>query len=311
MGLTRLVYRIDHSPGSEFVGTHTARAQTHFALARLLVHRHGHRNSILRILAVVQIIAVVGVVKVNIIVVVPIVRPILRPWIDDTDPVSAVPEARISAEHCHTIPTQAERMLRSKVFAITELRDPVTDVAAAFPPVPMLRPPIVCAMFIPDARELNAPSPIQVDADGNSVLRIPTIVQVIAVTGVVNVHIIVLIPVARPIFRPRVNNIKVKTVVLESRMSANHRYGMTIDPERVGRPEMPSVPVLRNPVTVVTAALPPIAVFRSPIVCATLLPDPTLFDLLPVLLLRSLHFHLLRTVLLRAALLLGALVTRI
>ena len=202
-------------------------------------------------------------------------------------------------------------MIRSKVFAITELGNPVTDVAAAFPPVPMLRPPIVCPMFIPDARELNATSSIQVDADCYPVVWISAIVQVIAVTGVVNIHIIVLVPVARPIFRPWVDNIKVKTVVLESRMSANHRYGMAIDPERVGRPKMASVPVLRNPVTVVTAALLPIAVLGSPIVCTTLLPDATLFDLLPVLLLRSLHLHLLRAVLLRAALLLGALVTRI
>jgi len=72
---------------------------------------------------------------------------------------------------------------------------------------------------------------------------------------------------------------------------------------------MTGVPVLRNSVPVVTAALLPIAVFRSPIVRATLLPDATLFDLLPVLFLRSLHLHLLSTVLLRPVLLLGALLT--
>lgn len=200
-------------------------------------------------------------------------------------------------------------MVRSKVLAVAELRNPVTDVPAAFPPVPMLRSPVVCAMFIPNARERDVPCPVCVDADGDSVVRIPTIVQVIAVAGVVNIHIIVLIPVACPIFRPWVNDVKVKTAVLETRMSANHRYGMTIDSERVRRPKMASVTVLRNPVTVVSAALLPIAVFRSPIVCAPLLPDAALFDLLPVLFLRSLHLHLLRTVLLRAALLLGALVT--
>ena len=48
---------------------------------------------------------------------------------------------------------------------------------------------------------------------------------------------------------------------------------------------MASVPVLRNPVTVVTTALLPIAMLRSPIMCAPLLPNATLLDLLPVLLL--------------------------
>lgn len=158
--LTRPLCPIRHVTDGGFVGTDSLRLRGDSAPVRRLVHRDGHGNSILRILAVVQIIAIRGVIKVNIIVVVPIIRPILRPRIDDTDPVSAVLEARMSASHRHMIPTQAERMIRPKVFAITEVRNPVTDVPAALPPVAMLRPPIVCAMFIPDVRELDVPSAV-------------------------------------------------------------------------------------------------------------------------------------------------------
>ena len=72
----------------------------------------------------------------------------------------------------------------------------------------------------------------------------------------------------------------------------------------MGRTKIASVVVLRNAVPIVAAALLPVAVLRLPVRCAALLPDATLFGLLPVLLLRGLEFDLLRTVLLLGALLL-------
>ena len=130
---------------------------------------------------------------------------------------------------------------------------------------------------------------VQVDADGDSIARIPAVVQVIAVSGVVDIHVIVVVPVVRPVFRPRISKAEPKSAVLEARITTNHHHGVAVDSERVLRTKVAIVTVLWNAVPVVATALLPVAVLGLPVMCAMLLPGATLFAFLPVLLLLRLH----------------------
>jgi hypothetical protein len=49
---------------------------------------------------------------------------------------------------------------------------------------------------------------IQVEADGDAIARISAVVQIISVAVVVQVHVIAVVPITRPVFRPRVDQRK-------------------------------------------------------------------------------------------------------
>src|ERR1700686_2980451 len=93
------------------------------------------------------------------------------------------------------------------------------------------------------------------NGDCDSIPGIPTVVHVIAVPRIVDIHIIVVIPVVRPVFRPRVKDAEPKPAVLEGGIPANHYHRVTVDAERVIRAEVTSITVLRNAVAVVAATL--------------------------------------------------------
>ena len=115
----------------------------------LSVHIDGDCDPIPGVPAVVQVIAVFGVNDIHIIVVVPIVRPVLWPWVHETEPKAAVLEPRIPAIQLHRVPVDAEPVIRTKVAPITVIWNTVAAVAATLLPVTVLRLPVTCAMLLP------------------------------------------------------------------------------------------------------------------------------------------------------------------
>jgi len=123
---------------------------------------------------------------------------------------------------------------------------------------------------------------LEIDANRNAIPRVTTVVQVVAVVGVDDIHIIVVVPIVRPVFRPRVNHIEPKAVVLETRIPANYLQAIAGDAEPVIRTKVATVTVLRNAVAIVAAALVPIAVLGLPVMRAMLLPNGPLFAWLSI-----------------------------
>ena len=134
---------------------------------------------------------------------------------------------------------------------------------------------------------------VQINGNGDSVAGIPSVVQVVAAARVVDIHIIVVVPVVGPVFRPRVNQTEPIASVLEARVSAHDNYWVAVDAERVTRTKVAIVAVVRNAVAIVAAALLPIAVLGLPVMRAMLPPVTLLLAFLATLLLLGLHSDLL------------------
>jgi hypothetical protein len=134
---------------------------------------------------------------------------------------------------------------------------------------------------------------VQVNVDGDAIARIPAVVQVISVARVVDVHIIVVIPIVGPVFRPWIGEAEPIATVLKAGISADDHHRVAVNAERVIRTKVTAIAVFGNAIAVVAPALLPITVLRLPVTRATLLPGSLLFALLPVLLLLGLHMDLL------------------
>lgn len=134
---------------------------------------------------------------------------------------------------------------------------------------------------------------VHIHTDGDAIAGITAVIQVVAVTRVVNVNVIVVIPVIGPIFRPGIGQAEPKSAVLKAGISADNHDGVAVDAEGMIRTEVAVVAIFRNAVSVVATALLPVAMFRLPVTGAMLLPDAALFAFLPVLLLLGLHVDLL------------------
>ena len=145
---------------------------------------------------------------------------------------------------------------------------------------------------------------VRIDIDSDAIAGVPAVVQVIAVTRIVDVDVIVVIPVVGPVFRPRIGEAEPIAAVLKAGISADDHDWVAVNAEVVIRAKVTVVAVIRNAVTVVAAALLPVAMLRLPVIRAMLLPDSLLFAFLPVLLLLGLHMDLLNMALLVGALLL-------
>jgi hypothetical protein len=63
---------------------------------------------------------------------------------------------------------------------------------------------------------------VRVDADCDSNAGMAPVVQVISTIGVGDIHVIIVVPVVRPGFRPRVHETEPKTVILETGIPANN-----------------------------------------------------------------------------------------
>jgi hypothetical protein len=96
-----------------------------------------------RIPAVVEVVAVVHVVHIDVVVVVPIVSPILRPGINRAEPITLVLEARVSFNDIEGKDVDAESVAGAKVSAETVVRYAIAPVAAALFPCTVIGLPVL------------------------------------------------------------------------------------------------------------------------------------------------------------------------
>jgi hypothetical protein len=108
-----------------------------------LLKRDVDRNSLAGVAAVVQVIAVVHVVDVDVVVVVPVISPGFWPWVNGTDPVTLVLEARVSAYHQEGQAVDAESVAGAKISAVAVVRNAVAAVATALLPGAVVGLPVL------------------------------------------------------------------------------------------------------------------------------------------------------------------------
>lgn len=94
------------------------------------------------------------------------------------------------------------------------------------------------------------------------------VVEVIAVVDVVDVNVVGFIPGGRPIFRQRIYDAQPKTVVLESRVTADHHDRVVVDMKPVGAAEVHAESVFGDAVAAISAAVVPGVMFALPVVGA-------------------------------------------
>jgi hypothetical protein len=98
------------------------------------LERDTDRNSSAGISAVVQIVAIVNISDIDVIVVIPVISPIFRPWVKSTDPITVILKAGISANNQEGKPGDAEPMVLTKVSTESVIRNAVAAVAATLLP---------------------------------------------------------------------------------------------------------------------------------------------------------------------------------
>jgi hypothetical protein len=102
------------------------------------LQRNADGNSGAGIPAVEQVIAVVDIHDIDVIVVVPVIPPIFRPWVNETEPIAAVLEAGISAHNQEWQSVDAEPMVWPKVSTEPVVRDAIAVIATALLPSAVL-----------------------------------------------------------------------------------------------------------------------------------------------------------------------------
>ena len=102
------------------------------------------------------------------------------------------------------------------------------------------------------------------DADCNSDIGIPAVVHVVAVVGIDNINVVVVVPVISPVFRPRVKGADPITLILEARVSPHNLKGKAVDTKPVVLPKVSAVAVVRDTVAAIPAALLPVAMVGIP-----------------------------------------------
>ncbi len=127
---------------------------------------------------------------------------------------------------------------------------------------------------------------VERDANCDSrAVRIPPVVQVIPIIGVIDVNIVGLVPSVAPVFGIRINETEPIATVLEPRISTHHHEGEAEDAKTVIPPIVAAEIIVRNAVAVIPAALLPSAVLRLKAASTMLLPSTLLFAFLCMLLL--------------------------
>jgi hypothetical protein len=98
---------------------------------------------------VVQVITAVEIGDIDLIGVVPVVCPIRRIWVDDTEPVAAALEAGISPDDQERKTSNSESVPLSKVSAEAVVGNPIPSVSAALLPATVILRPIACLALAP------------------------------------------------------------------------------------------------------------------------------------------------------------------
>jgi len=124
---------------------------------------------------------------------------------------------------------------------------------------------------------------VQINRDRDPVIGILTVIQIIALVGVSDIHVVVIIPIVRPVFWPRIHETEPKAAILEARIPTVDLHGVPVEAERVFWTKITPIAVVGNAVAVVSTTVPPGAVLGLPILCAMLLPNTSLFTLLHAL----------------------------
>jgi len=117
---------------------------------------------------------------------------------------------------------------------------------------------------------------VHVEADGNAVSGISAVEQIISITVVVHVDIIAVIPIAGPVFWPRVNQTEPIPAVLETALPANVHHGEAVDAELVRLAIVATETAIRNAIAVVATTLLPGAMLRLPTLGTIILPSDLL-----------------------------------
>lgn len=110
-----------------------------------------------------------------------------------------------------------------------------------------------------------------IDCDGDS--RMLPVVHVVSVVDVVNIDIVSPVPGGRPGFRAGINHAEPVAAVLETRVAFDYYDRYLVDAEPVSAAEVGVEAIVRNAVSVVSAAIVPGAVLALPIMRTLALPD--------------------------------------
>ena len=91
----------------------------------------------------VQVVAVVDVVHIDIVIVIPVIPPRLRPRVNGADPIAVVLESRISTYDQEGQAVDTELMARAKVSAETAVWDAIAAVSPTLSPRAVVGVPVL------------------------------------------------------------------------------------------------------------------------------------------------------------------------
>jgi len=114
-----------------------------------------NRDPIAGIPAVVQVVAIAGIIHVQVVAVIPSSRPVLWPGVKDAEPKAPELKGGISANDYQRLVVDAKGVTRTEIAAELVVWNSVTNVAAALPPGAVFRLPPNRAMLLPDVSLLS------------------------------------------------------------------------------------------------------------------------------------------------------------
>src|SRR5258705_3174755 len=121
------------------------------------LQRYSDGNPDVGVPTVEEVVAVVDVADVHVVIRVPIVPPILRPWVDQRHPIAVIPEPGSSAHDTERVSVDTEPVLRTEVSTESGVGDAVCLVAAALLPATVFQLPASLPMLLPRAVSLPLP----------------------------------------------------------------------------------------------------------------------------------------------------------
>src|ERR1019366_8445012 len=115
------------------------------------LHRHANCYSDAGMHAVEQVVSAVHVIHIDIIRVIPVVRPFAWPWIYHAEPIASVLEAWESSHNHEREAANSEAVIYTEVSVVALLWNLVAVISATLLPVSVIRLPVPGAMLLPYA----------------------------------------------------------------------------------------------------------------------------------------------------------------